>query len=185
MNDPTLIGPCADYEHELVELHDGALSPQRASAVRLHVAQCARCRAWAQAFATLDAGLAAALPRVELSADFEARLQERLAALPRPAARGNPFGARDFEREHDALLAALRRGAGRSAVLGAVGCATAMACAFIAARDLLPAMSGVLATVPAGTEPWMVFSVVGIAVAIAGLAWSGVRGALPLPGLVR
>jgi hypothetical protein len=27
----------------------------------------------------------------------------------------------------------------------------------------------------------MVFSVVGVAVAIAGLAWSGVRGSLPLP----
>ena len=31
MNDPTLIGPCADYEHELVELHDGGLPPERAA----------------------------------------------------------------------------------------------------------------------------------------------------------
>jgi hypothetical protein len=28
MNDPTLIGPCADYEHDLVELTDGALPPE-------------------------------------------------------------------------------------------------------------------------------------------------------------
>jgi len=43
----------------------------------------------------------------------------------------------------------------------------------------------VLATVPGGTEPWMVFGVVGVAVAIAGLAWSAVRGGLPLPSLAR
>lgn len=185
MNDPTLIGRCADYEHDLVELHEGALPPERASVVRLHVAHCARCRDWAQAFASLDAGLAAALPRLELSADFEARLQDRLAALSRPAARGDQLGARDLEREHDALLAALRRGARRKALLGAIGSAAVAACVFIAARDLLRELSGVLATVPGGTEPWMVFSVVGVAVAVAGLAWSGVRGGLPLPGLAR
>jgi hypothetical protein len=183
MNDPTLIGPCADYEHELVELHDGALPLERASAVRLHVAQCARCRDWARAFASLDAGLAAALPRAELPADFETRLQDRLAALSRPTARGDQIGTLELEREHVALLATLRRGARRSAVLGAIGWATTMACVFVAARDLLREMSGVLAAVPGGTEPWMVFGVVGVAVAVAGLAWSGVRGGLPLPSL--
>jgi hypothetical protein len=39
--------------------------------------------------------------------------------------------------------------------------------------------------VTGSAEPWMVFSVVGVAVAMAGLAWSGVRGGLPLPGLAR
>jgi len=180
MNDPTLIGACADYEHDLVELHDGALPPERASVVRLHVAQCVRCRDWAQAFAELDTRLAAELPRPELSADFDARLRERLAALSRPAARPDLRGA--LEHEHDAMITALRRGARRKALLGGIGWATAMTCAFLAARDLLPEMSGVLATVPGGTEPWMMFGAVGVAVAIAGLAWSGVRGGLPLPG---
>jgi anti-sigma factor RsiW len=182
MNDPTLIGPCADYEHDLVELHDGALPPDRAGVVRLHLAQCVRCRDWAQAFAALDAGLAAAMPRVELSVDFEARLQDRLAALSSPAARGDRLRTMELEHEHDALLTALRRGARRNALLGAIGSATAVACVFIAARDLLREMNGMLATVPGGTEPWIMFSVVGVAVAIAGLAWSGVRGGLPLPG---
>jgi anti-sigma factor RsiW len=185
MNDPTLIGPCADYEHDLVELHDGDLPLERASVVRLHVAQCPRCSAWVQAFASIDARLAAELPRPELASDFEARLQERLAALSRPAARGDQLGTLDLEREHDALLEALRRGARRSALLGAIGWATAMACIFIAARDLFREASGVLATVPGGTESWMVFSVVGVAVAVAGLAWSAVRDRLPLPGLAR
>jgi hypothetical protein len=183
MNDPTLIGPCADYEHDLVELHDDTLAPDRVQVVRLHVAQCARCRDWAQAFASLDARLATDLPRPELSADFDARLRERLAALSRPAARPDLRGALEYE--HDALLAALRRGAGRNALLGAIGWATAMTCAFLAARDLMPEMSGMLATVPGGTEPWMVFGAVGVAVAVGGLAWSAVRGGLPVPGLAR
>jgi anti-sigma factor RsiW len=180
MNDPTLIGPCADYEHDLVELHDGDLPPERARAVRLHVEHCARCRDWAQAFAALDARLAGDLPQPLLSADFDARLRERLAALTRPVVRGDLRDA--VEREHDSLVDSLRRGARRNAVLGAVGWATAMACVFIAARDLLREMNGVLATVPGGTEPWMVFGAVGVAAAIAGLAWSAARNGLPLPG---
>jgi hypothetical protein len=179
MNDPTLIGPCADYEHDLVELHDGTLPPERVRAVHLHVDHCARCRDWARAFAALDARLAADLPQPQLSADFDARLHERLVALTRPVVRSDQGGA--LEREHDALLAALRRGARRNALLGGIGWATAMACILIAARDLFREASGMLAAVPGGTESWMVFSVVGVAVAIAGLAWSGVRGSLPLP----
>jgi hypothetical protein len=180
MNDPTLIGPCADYEHDLVELHDGALPLERAHAVQLHVEHCARCRDWAHAFAALDARLAADLPQPLLPADFDARLQERLAAVSRPSVRGELRNA--VEREHDSLVDSLRRGARRSALFGATGWATAMACAVLMARDLLREMSGMLSTVPGGTEPWMVFGVVGVAVAIAGLAWSGVRGGLPLPG---
>jgi hypothetical protein len=183
MNDPTLIGPCADYEHDLVELHDDALPLERASVVRLHIEQCARCREWAQAFAALDAGLATELPRPELSADFEAKLQARLVAPARSASRGDLRGM--LELEHDALVAALRRGARRNALLGAIGTAAAVACGFVAAYDLLPQASGVLAMALGGTEPWKVFGVVGVAVAVAGLAWSAVRGGVPLPGLAR
>jgi anti-sigma factor RsiW len=180
MNDPTLIGPCADYEHDLVELHDGALPPERAHAVRLHVGQCARCSTWAQAFAALDARLATGLPQPQLSADFEARLHERIATLTRPAVREDLRSA--VEREHESLVQGLRRGARRRALLGAIGWAAVTACVFLMARNLLSASSGVLATVSGSVEPSMVFGVVGVAVAIAGLAWSGVRGGLPLPG---
>lgn len=180
MNDPTLIGPCADYEHDLVELHDGALPPERASAVHGHVEHCARCRDWVRAFAALDARLAAGLPQPRLSPEFDARLHERLAALNRPEARGDLRKA--VEREHDSLVDGLRRRARRNALLGAIGSATVAVCVFIAARDLLRELSGVLATVPGGTEPWMMFSVVGVAFAIAGLAWSAARNGLPLPG---
>ena len=183
MNDPTLIGPCADYEHELVELHDGSLPPERARVVRLHVEHCVRCRSWVQEFAALDAQLAADLPRPQLPADFDSRLQARLAEPARPAVRSDL--RHTLELEHDSIVDTLRRGARRSALLGAIGWATVMACMLVAARDLFRETAGVLATVPGGTEPWMMFGVAGVAISIAGLAWSAARNGLPLPGLAR
>jgi anti-sigma factor RsiW len=180
MNDPTLIGPCADYEHDLLDLLDDVLAPERARSVRQHVEQCARCRDWSRAFAALDARLAAVLPQPRLSADFDARLQERLAALTRPVARRDLLSA--AEREHDSLIEALRHAARRNAVAGAVGTAAAVACALVLARDLLRESAGILASVPGGNEPWLVFGLTGIVVAIAGLAWSAARNGLPLPG---
>ena len=41
------------------------------------------------------------------------------------------------------------------------------------------------ATVTGGTEPWMVLSVVGVAVAIGGLGWAAFRTGTPLLGLAR
>jgi len=183
MNDPTLIGPCADYEHDLVDLHDGDLPPEQARAVRLHVEHCARCRDWARAFAAVDAQLAADLPQARLSTDFDARLQARLAELTRPVVRGDLRSA--VEREHDSIVDTLRRGARRNALLGAIGSATAMTCVFVAARGLFREAPGALASLPGGTEPWMMFGVAGVAIAIAGLAWSAARNGLPLPGLAR
>jgi anti-sigma factor RsiW len=179
MNDPTLIGPCADYEHDLVDLHDGALAPDRAGVVRRHLEACPRCRDWHAEFAILEARLAADLPRPELSPTFDAKLQQRLAALARPPVRSDLRVA--LVQEHDSLIDTLRRSARRRAVLGAIGWVTATACAFLLARDLFRETSGVLATVTGGVEPWMVSSFVGVVVAIAGLAWSAVRGGLPLP----
>jgi len=183
MNDPTLLGACADYEHDLVDLHDGALAPEQARTVRLHVERCARCRAWVQTFAALDAQLAAGLPRPALSANFDAQLQERLTALSKPVVRGDLHSA--LESEHDSLVATLRRGARRSAMLGAIGSAAVTACVLFVARNLLVENAGALASASAGLEPWMMFGAVGIAVAIAGLAWSAARNGLPMPGLAR
>ena len=185
MNDPTLPGPCADYEHDLVDLHDGTLAPDRVAAVRLHVANCTRCRTWAAEFAAFDGRLAASLPRVDLSPDFEARLRARLAALPRPAAERTPGTALDLEREHDSLLEALRRATRRRAVLGAIGSVAATVGGLVAARDLLSHAPGLLASLPEGPERWAAFGAIGIAVAVATLAWTALRNGLPLPGLAR
>jgi anti-sigma factor RsiW len=178
MNDPTLIGPCADYEHEIVELHDGKLPPEHARIVRLHVAQCARCRAWSEEFAALDATLAAELPRPALSPAFDARLRERLSALGVPAARGE-LRAR-LEREHDSLVESLRKVTRRRAVLGAVGSAAATLGVLLAARSLLGQGAAWLPSLGEGPERWMVLGAIGGAIAVAALAWSTARNAIPL-----
>ncbi len=42
MNEPGLVGPCAEWEHEIVELAEGALAPERAGALRVaHEVLCA------------------------------------------------------------------------------------------------------------------------------------------------
>jgi anti-sigma factor RsiW len=177
MNNPTLIGPCADYEHELVDLQDGELADDRARALRVHLGQCARCRAWAAEFAALDARLATDLPRPALSPTFDARLQERLAALARPAVRGDLRAA--LVREHDSLVHGLRRVARRRAALGAVGSAAATLCLLAAARSLLAQHAGLLHPVAEGPERWVLLGAIGSAIALAALAWSVARSGMP------
>jgi hypothetical protein len=183
MNDTTLIGPCADYEHDLVELHDGALGPERARVVRRHLENCARCRTWVADFAAVDAQLAASLPRPALSPGFEARLEARLAALTRQNGRGARREAAELE--HDSLLESLRRGVRLRATLGAIGWAGVTLCALAAARSVLVQNAGLLSSLPEGPERWVAFGAVGVAVAIGGLAWSAARNGLPVPGLAR
>jgi anti-sigma factor RsiW len=181
MNDPTLIGPCADYEHELVELHDGELPPERTPIVRLHLAQCARCTAWAAGFATIDARLAASITAPALSPGFDARLRERIAAL-----RGAPDAARlraGFEREYAELVQSLRSGARLRAVLGATASVATTLGVLTAAPQLLEPAGSVLAALTGRFGDLASLGALAAAVAIAALGWSAARGGLPLPGL--
>jgi anti-sigma factor RsiW len=173
MNDPTLIGPCADYEHELVELHDGKLAPERARIVRLHVQQCLRCRSWATEFAALDARLAAELPRPVLSPGFDARLRQRLSTLAEPAARGELRSRIDLE--HDSLIASVRRLTWRRGLLGALGSAAATLGVLAAAKGLLAQSSGWMSLLGDGPERWVAMGTLGSAIAVAALAWSATR----------
>ncbi len=183
MNDPTLIGPCADYEHDLVDLHDGTLAPDRAGVVRRHLEAWPRCRDWQAEFAVLEARLAAELPRPELSLTFDAKLQQRLAALARPPVRSNLRAA--LEHEHDSLIDTLRRGARRRAVLGALGSAAVTLCVLAAARGLLAQGVGLLPSVAEGPERWLMLGIVGVAMAVAALGWSAGRNGVPTLGLLR
>lgn len=173
MNDPTFIGPCADYEHELVELSDGELSPERARIVRLHMQQCLRCRSWAAEFAALDARLAAELPRPALSPDFESRLRERLSTLTAPASRGE-LRAR-IELEHDSLIESLRKVTWRRGLLGAIGSAAATLGVLAAAKGLLAQGPGWMSLLGEGPERWVGMGAMGAAIAVAALAWSASR----------
>jgi anti-sigma factor RsiW len=179
MNEMSLTGPCADYEHDLVELLEGSLGPERARVIRLHIESCPRCRAWQAEFATIDAGLAAALPSPALSPDFERRLQERIAATVRPGAR-NELRAR-VDREHQRLVEGLRRGARRHALLDGLGSAAIAVCVLAVARGLLE-QTDVLPLLFEGPRRLFVFGGIGTVVALAALAWTAVRSRLPLAG---
>lgn len=183
MNDPTLIGPCAEFEHDLVDLSDGALEPEREHALHRHLAGCARCAAWQASFAAIDARLATSLPRVELSADFDARLEQRLAALTRST--GTDELRWRLVQEHDSLLAALRRGARRQALLGATASVAAAFCFVVAGEDLLARGAGLFPPFTRGPGEWMALGGVGVVIALAALAWSATRVRLPLPGFGR
>ena len=129
MNDPTLIGPCAEYEHDLVEFLDGTLAAERRHVVGRHVETCGRCRAWQAEFAALDARLAASLPRPALSAEFERRLRERLVARAQAVVRPDLRDAADHE--HRQQLDAIRSSARRRGLLDAIASAAVTACILV------------------------------------------------------
>jgi anti-sigma factor RsiW len=183
MNYSTLTGPCAEYEHDLVDLSDGALEPQREREVRRHLAGCARCAAWQASFAAIDARLSAALPSVELSADFDARLEQRLTGPVRTTV---PRDLRSrLEQEHDSLVAALKRGARRQALLGATASVAAALCLGVAVQDLLLPGGELVPALGHGTQGLMALGGLGVAIALAALGWSASRLRLPLPGFGR
>jgi anti-sigma factor RsiW len=177
MNDTTQLGPCADHENEIVELVDGSLGPEQARALRLHLEACARCRAWRHEFAALNARLAAALPRPALSADFAERLRVRLESVARPAERSDLRAAAD--QEYRRLVESLRRGTRRAALLNGIAAAGVTGCGLVLARNLLPYLS-TLAPSLEGAERITALGACGAAVAIGALAWSAMRGALPM-----
>lgn len=179
MNEMSFTGPCADYEHDLVELLEGSLGPERARVIRLHVESCPRCRAWQVDFATIDAGLAAALPRPGLSADFERRLQARVATLAQPANRSDLRTRAD--REHERLVEALRRGARRHALLDGIGSAAVAICLLAVARGLLD-QTDALQSLLEGPQRLVALGGIGTAVALAALAWTAVRNRPPMAG---
>jgi|OpeIllAssembly_1097287.scaffolds.fasta_scaffold816545_2 anti-sigma factor RsiW len=183
MNDPTLIGPCADYEHDLVDLQDGELAPERARDVRLHLERCARCSTWAAGFGAIDARLAAEITAPGLPPDFDARLRERIASQRRLPDAGDLRSR--LEREHAALVQSLRSGARRRAVLGAAGSVAITLGVLAASRRFLEQGMSLLPTLTEGPGHLMVLGTASAVVAIAALAWSIARGGLPLFGTER
>jgi anti-sigma factor RsiW len=159
-------GPCADYEFEIAELLDGALPPERARIVSLHLTSCVRCRAWRDGDAAIDRQLAQALVAAPLPADFASRLQQRLSAETRAT---NGARREAIEREYSHELDLLQRGWKIPAVLNGIAAAAV-------AGSLYAVTRGVLAEVSldgfAGTSPATIYSLVS-AVAVGGaLAWS-------------
>jgi anti-sigma factor RsiW len=181
MNDPTLIGPCADYEHDIVDLHDGDLPPEKVRHVAQHLERCARCSAWSADFAAVDAQLASIIAAPALSPGFDARLLERISSL-----RGSTDAARlraGFEREHAALVESLRSGARLRAVLGATASVATTLGLLTAAPRLLEQGLGMLPALNGDFDPLVALGALAVAVSAAALGWSASRGGLALPGL--
>ena len=177
MNTSMTAGPGADFEHDIVELADGSLAPDRARAVRVHVESCARCRAWQSAFAGLDSELEQALPRPALSADFAAKLQSRLAAVTR--LNGRTDLRTSAEADYRLTLETLRRGSRFSAIVGAMTIVGICAAVPLLVRAVAPDAAPLLTTF-AGPERATAFVALGAAVALGALAWSASRGFLPM-----
>lgn len=175
MNDPILLPPCAEYEFDLVDLADGTLAAERARAVRAHLENCVRCRAWQASFAEVDARLAVALPQPSLSADFDARLKARLAAETRRAPRAERLT--EVESEYRRMLDALRAGARHRALVVGLAAVAALG-ATVVLGSLWPEAGAALASLEP-VQRAKVLGGIGCAIALGGLSWSAMMGAVP------
>ena len=176
MNDRTLPGPCAGYEFEIVELHEGSLGPIDAARVRAHLEACPRCREWQARHASLDAALARALPRPALDADFGAMLSKRLEGLADSRTRHDLRAA--AEREHDWAVRALRRRARQRAIAAACAGAT-IATAIIALVEAFGPKAAMLLQSSGTLGLNGLLGALGAAAVVGSLAWSATRGVLP------
>ena len=184
MNDE-LLPPCADFEHEIVELEEGLLTgdaARAARAVRAHLDGCPRCRGWLASWTSMDAALAAALPPVSPAPDFTARLMARIATESRRAPLAARRGAaeQEYEAASRALQAAFRRNAIVLLALAAV-----LVAAAVLAGPWLAGQAGILLDA-FGPQQRAYAQLGGVAaVVFVTLAWAASRGALPLPRNLR
>jgi anti-sigma factor RsiW len=174
------LGPCEDYEFDLVEWIDGALLPERAEEVRRHLQGCARCRAFERQMRAIDASLEAALPRVELSPGFDARLQARIAGLAR-SHDASADRAR-VEQEYRGTMTALRRGLAWRTALNALATAAVVGSVAIGVMTALPAVSNAFGLELSLEQAWS-FGIGVIALAGGVLAGRAARsGGAPILG---
>jgi hypothetical protein len=173
------LGPCADFEFDLVEQSEGALDPASAAPLQQHLLHCARCRAYAAALVDLDVKLAGSLPRPALAVDFDERLAARIAGLRRSPDRAGALAA--AEREHQQLLDALGRRVGWSAWSNAAALGSVAGGVLLALHEVGPRMLQAYGLVPAGFSAASTFAaVLGLAAMAGGLALSGRFGGGPL-----
>jgi anti-sigma factor RsiW len=165
------LGPCAEFEHDLIERSEGGLEPARAGGMQQHLQRCGRCRAYAAALADLDSALAAALPRPQLSPGFDDRLQARLAELRRTPDRAAALAA--AERDHERILRGLGRGFGWRTALNAVATAAAAGGVVLGLHAFAPQLLQDSGLLPQGLSASTAFSLVlGVACLIGGFGFA-------------
>jgi len=165
------LGPCADYEFDLVELREGSLEPGRAGTVRHHVAQCARCRAYAATLDELDTALSAALPRPALSPEFDARLREQIAELTQVSNRTAALAA--AEREHEWMLQNLGRGLSWRTLLNAAALGSVVGGLIVGLDSVAPGLQQSFGLVGPGMSATLTFSIaLGAVFAVCGVVFA-------------
>lgn len=151
------LGPCTDYEFDLVDLLEGALEPGRVGTVRHHLAQCTRCRAYASALGELDAALAEALPRPALSPAFDARLREQIAQLTQAPDRADALAT--AEREHEWMLQNLGRGLNWRTALNAAALGSVVGGVIVGLDSVAPGLLQSLGLVGPRMSATLTFSI--------------------------
>jgi anti-sigma factor RsiW len=151
------LGPCADYEFDLVELCEGSLEAGRAGHVRQHMERCGRCRAYTSALGALDAALAGALPRPTLSPEFDAHLRERIAELTQVTSRTAALAA--AEREHAWMLQNLGRGLNWRTVLNAAALGSVVGGVIVGLDSVAPGLLESFGLVGRGMSATLTFSI--------------------------
>ncbi|MFO1408012.1 MAG: zf-HC2 domain-containing protein [Steroidobacteraceae bacterium] len=174
--------PCAEFEHEIVELGEGLLADDDARAVRAHLDGCPRCRGWLESWTSIDSALAAALPPEATSPGFTAALMARIATETRRAPAPERRGAaeREYETASRALRAAYRRNAIALAVVAAL--------ALVGLGLALPWIGGATQALARAVGPaQLAWAELGVVVAIVAgtLGWASTRDAMPLPRFLR
>jgi anti-sigma factor RsiW len=175
MKDWNTMSACEDYEFDVSELVDGTLAPEKARVVSLHLAGCARCRRWRDAYAAMDARLAHAMRVPRLAAEFEWKLAARVRARTQVERAGTRAAA---EQEYSDLVAGLRQRL-RAATLGSIaGTVAALGCVLASLPVLIERLRPVVGSLDGPPDKLVI---VGITAAItaAALAWSFGSGGLP------
>jgi anti-sigma factor RsiW len=141
---PARWDPCEDYALDLMELGDGTLPPERARTVRQHVDGCTRCRHWMAEMTAVGSALAAAMPRPELSPDFDARLRGRIGELSSHTRAERSDLRAAIEHEHERMVDALRRGLRLRTALNAAATASVAGGLLAAAHSIGPDLAHTL-----------------------------------------
>jgi anti-sigma factor RsiW len=166
------LGPCADYEFDLVELSERALVPDRIPLVQAHLAQCPRCHAYFAELTALDEALAATLPTPELSSGFDARLAARIAEMQRSPDRASALAK--AQSEHQQLLSRLGRALDWTTALNGVALGAVTGGALLALDSIAPGLLQANGLVPAGLSASAAYSLA-LAVAFVVVGFSFAR----------
>src|SRR5450432_3263380 len=100
---------CEEFENQISDYLENQLPPADRARVAAHLAGCADCRAFAQQLEQLDAQLLRAVKTRALSADFKARLQQRVQMTVVLSEAERAERKRQLQAEYEAGLARLNR----------------------------------------------------------------------------